>query len=185
MLTEYVTLHLLNNIAVLSVSVRNGIVFVGQTLPPYLVAASMLLVFILRSESAREKLVWMIEALGAAIIARFGIAELIRLFYYRARPFEAHHEIMQLIVARSGNGFPSGHMAFLFAFAVVMWHYHRRTGWCLIAAVALVGVSRIAAGVHYPSDIIGGVVVGMVVGYTMRRLTSKLTSGRFSGTLPQ
>ena len=88
--------------------------------------------------------------------------------------------------AAESRSFPSGHatssMAFTAAVVVLAWPTRRRwvAVWAGAAFVALVGVSRVAIGVHYPSDILGGwclavasvALVRLVVGVVRARFTA-------------
>ncbi|MCS7065173.1 MAG: phosphatase PAP2 family protein, partial [Fimbriimonadales bacterium] len=70
------------------------------------------------------------------------------------------------IFARS---FPSGHTATAFALACWLWLMVRGTryrwlGWLGWLLAALVGLSRIYRGVHYPSDVIAGALIGILWG---------------------
>jgi len=79
------------------------------------------------------------------------------------RPFEVYHYIKQLSVGGSPT-FPSGHTSDAFAFATAASLVYRK--WfiiipCIIWAV-LVGYSRMYLGVHFPSDVLGGALVGAI-----------------------
>lgn len=97
----------------------------------------------------------------SAVIARFGVTELIRLFYDQPRPFEIVEGARQLIEHSGGGSFPSGHAAFAFALAAATSFYDQRLGIFFWVSAILIGLSRIAAGVHWPSDILGGAIVGI------------------------
>ena len=108
-------------------------------------------------------------ALVSAFFSRFFITDLIRFFYSRPRPFETM-DIYQLVAHDGGSSFPSGHAAFFFALAVTIFFYNRRWGiWYFIWAM-VIGFARIFAGVHWPADIIGGIIVGVFCGVLVHRL---------------
>ena len=58
--------------------------------------------------------------------------------------------------------FPSGHAAFYFALALAMISIDKKRGWIYLAGAALIGLARVAAGVHWPSDILAGAIVGLI-----------------------
>lgn len=95
--------------------------------------------------------------------------ELIRAVYGRVRPFEALG--LKTLFTETSASFPSGHATFFFALATAVYLYNRRWGWWFFAAALLISLARVAAGVHYPSDIFGGALVGIVVATLVYRLT--------------
>ena len=63
--------------------------------------------------------------------------------------------------------FPSGHTLHAVAFAVVFsWHFPLY-GVALIPMVVLIAVSRVALGLHYPSDVAAGAAIGALVGLSV------------------
>jgi undecaprenyl-diphosphatase len=70
--------------------------------------------------------------------------------------------------------FPSGHAASAFAFASTMGEDLPVTWVPLHVAAALVGYARVHTGVHYPSDVVAGSLVGAMCGWTVRRLAARL-----------
>ncbi len=103
-------------------------------------------------------------ALLSAAVARFGLAEIARYFYSRPRPFEILPEIHQLIFRDGGGAFPSGHAVFSFAIAAVVFRYYPKTSILFFLAALNVSVARVQAGVHWPSDILGGAAIGVIAG---------------------
>jgi sphingosine-1-phosphate phosphotase 2 len=88
----------------------------------------------------------------------------------RPRPYMTSSLIIQL-TRDVDYGFPSGHVGItLPVWGVLVDHVKKRWAWWLLAMyIALLGWSRMVAGVHYPQDIIGGVLIGMgVLWWTLR-----------------
>jgi membrane-associated phospholipid phosphatase len=70
--------------------------------------------------------------------------------------------------------FPSGHAASAFAFASTMGEDVPVTWVPLHVAASLVGYARVHTGVHYPSDVVAGALVGAMCGWTVRRVAGRL-----------
>jgi undecaprenyl-diphosphatase len=84
---------------------------------------------------------------------------------HRPRPFAALPSLDTIGTRPPSDGFPSGHAAACVAAAYVLaatWPQARVAIWSVAAIVA---VSRIYVGVHYPSDVVAGVVLGLAVGW--------------------
>lgn len=123
-----------------------------------LIIFSLVLVYYLFK---KRRVFW--AALISAILSRAILTELIRFLYHRPRPFVALEKVKLLIPKDSLEAsFPSGHASLLFAIAFAVWLYDRKIGAILIVAAVLMSFARIYTGVHYPSDIIGGIVVALV-----------------------
>lgn len=108
----------------------------------------------------------------AGIISRFGITEIIRFFWERSRPFVENN--VNLIISHDATGsFPSGHAAFYFAIATVVYFYNKKLGILFFIASFLMGVSRVFVGVHWPLDIVAGAVVGIFSGWIIVKLSKR------------
>ena len=86
----------------------------------------------------------------------------IRHFVKRKRPFELF-DIEPLIVHEKGSSFPSKHGTSAFAIAFAMIWVHPLIAGIGIILALLTGISRIMVGVHYPSDILGGLFIAIVM----------------------
>ena len=72
-------------------------------------------------------------------------------------------EIHMLVDCGPGYAFTSSHAVNNAAAATVFAHYYPRWSWAFIAWAALVGLSRVFVGVHYPLDVVSGAVIGAVI----------------------
>lgn len=129
----------------------------------YILIALFLALLLISQYSRREKLQIFFITAVSTIIARFGITEIIRFFYHRPRPF-LDLPVHQLLTESSWS-FPSGHATFFFALATVVYLYNKKWGTVFFIATLFMTVSRVVAGVHYPSDIIGGALIGVAIAH--------------------
>ena len=105
----------------------------------------------------------------------------------RARPFVVNEDIVTLIAKPSPyRSFPSGHSGGSFAamFALAKWT-PKKVGIPAIILATLVALSRLYVGVHYPTDIIAGCIVGWVCSVLAHRIVmwsmKKLEEGKNNG----
>lgn len=169
--------HILNGLTGLSPILDRLIVFCASGLA-YLVPLTFLALFISSASAQREKLEIFFVAVASVVVARLGITELIRFFYHRPRPFSVL-ETNQLL-ADPAWSFPSGHATFFFALATAIYLYNKKWGIGFFVAAAVITVSRVIAGVHYPSDIAGGAIIGAIVAYLVFTAARRLKKSYFA-----
>ncbi len=114
-----------------------------------------------------------IVAIGSAIVARFGVATLIRHFYYHLRPYWVIAQTHLLLARETESSFPSGHTIFVFALATGVYQYNKKAGLWFYVLASLVGFSRIFAGVHWPYDVVAGAVLGILTAFACGWLFKK------------
>ena len=78
----------------------------------------------------------------------------------RPRPAELF-PILELDPREMGRSFPSGHAALLFALAAVFSIRWPKWRWVWFSIAGLVALSRVAIGVHWPSDVVAGALIGL------------------------
>lgn len=163
--------YLLNNLAEQSRIFDKLVVFLAVYLQYFLVLAFILLLYF-SGYAKPEKIRIFLATVVAIVVSRLGVAEFIRFLHHRPRPFlvlEVHKLISNSDWFYSDKewSFPSGHSTFFFAMATSIYLYNKKWGIGFFIASILMSVSRIIAGVHYPSDILGGAVIGIVVAYAI------------------
>ena len=139
------------------------IVFFAETLPYLLILILGHLILFRHKKPLWERIYVLLFAIATATFARFAITGVIWRLYERPRPFLSH-DVNQLLFVDAPS-FPSGHSTFMFAFSTVIYLYDKRLGALMFAGSALIVISRIAASVHYPTDILGGIIIGVATGY--------------------
>lgn len=108
--------------------------------------------------------------LAGAVVLTSSVVNLIKEIVGRARPCDALGWCSAILIASpGGHSFPSGHAAGSFAFAGFV--AVRVPRWTLVAGIyaAIVAWSRCALGVHYPSDVLAGAVLGTMIGVAVGR----------------
>ena len=108
-----------------------------------------------------------LRAIVALFIANI-VLKLCNLIYFRPRPF-VNHEVNLLFYHPTDSSFPSNPATVGFSVATAIWLYNRRPGALLLVLATLFGLSRIYCGVHYPSDIIAGALLGALSAYLVVR----------------
>lgn len=81
--------------------------------------------------------------------------------FARTRPYVVVEGLEKLIEAQRDYSFPSGHTASSFAAAVIIYLMcPKRIGVPALVLAALISLSRLYVGVHFPTDVIGGALIG-------------------------
>lgn len=81
----------------------------------------------------------------------------------RPRPFNVHQQISLRSIPLDQFSFPSGHTLHAVIFSMVAIHYYPMLSIALIPFTILIGLSRPILGLHYPSDVLVGGVIGMFI----------------------
>lgn len=95
--------------------------------------------------------------------------------FARTRPYEAYENIRCIVRPQMDYSFPSGHTASSFAAVVpaLADKNTRRLGVVALIVAVLMALSRIYVCVHYPSDVVGGLVVGVLCGMLSCRIVER------------
>ncbi|HTY40115.1 MAG TPA: phosphatase PAP2 family protein [Candidatus Paceibacterota bacterium] len=132
--------------------------FLAEYLPYLLGLGFLMLIF---EERGRRRLLWFLEAALVLILARGIVVEAIAYLHPRPRPFQLLG-FAPIVSEPAMNSMPSGHAAFFFALAMVVFFMSRRWGVAYFVFAAAVALGRIFAGVHWPTDVLAGAAIGVL-----------------------
>lgn len=137
----------------------------------YLMVVGMLVFIFYAAHTNRERIFVAAEMLLAFILSRGIITTTIHYLAQRARPFETLGFTPPFFPVTSG-AMPSGHTSALFSIAFIMFTLDARWGIVYLILSLLVGLGRVFVGVHWPSDILVGILVGLASGFFVYKLLS-------------
>ncbi len=125
------------------------------------------LALLLHPKTRRVGLAAALALLCSLLFTNLGLKLLIR----RPRPWVSFPAIVPLVAEGDPNSFPSGHTSAAFAFALAVvrawpgdWKRAKTVKAAVVVLAALMALSRLYVGVHYPSDVLAGFVVGDLAG---------------------
>ncbi|MDD5730220.1 MAG: phosphatase PAP2 family protein [Candidatus Omnitrophica bacterium] len=107
--------------------------------------------------------------LSAGLVVSFLAALLLKMWVQRPRPAMLLPNI-NLLAKASGYSFPSGHSVNIFMFAALLSACYGKKGFWFYLAASAVGFSRIYLGVHFPSDVLAGALIGVILGKILQKL---------------
>jgi len=167
---DYQIFKIINDLAGQNAILDKIGIFFAEYLP-YIIGAGALIFAICRFIKNKSwKVTW--QALVAVILSRGIITEAIRFLWHRPRPFVSH-AVNSLINHDTSGSFPSGHTTLLFALATIIYFWDKKIGWLFFVLSFLACFARIFAGVHYPTDILGGIAVGVFSGWMIYKISKK------------
>lgn len=160
--------RLINNLAGHNVWLDRLMVFVADKMG-YLMILGVL--FLAWKSSNRFKILTI--TIGSAILARVAFVELIRYFVYNPRPYLVLEKVNILMNHEVSSSFPSGHATFYFALAMGVYLYNKKFGRIYLCLAGLMGLARIFVSVHWPLDILAGVVLGWFTALMVNKASTR------------
>ena len=95
----------------------------------------------------------------------------------RPRPFRAHADITAYIAPLDEFSFPSGHTLHAVTFSLVALAHLPVLAPLLVPFTLLVALSRVVLGLHYPSDVLAAMLIGVVLAATSLQVGTILLPG--------
>ncbi|HPU24129.1 MAG TPA: phosphatase PAP2 family protein [Candidatus Kapabacteria bacterium] len=134
-------------------------------LPVYAIA-----LFILIWKGGRRGQIVALLLIITVVISDQLSSTVIKNFVGRLRPCHELIDVRLLVNCGSGKSFPSSHAVNIFAAAILLSGFFRRYWYIFISIAIIIAYTRVYCGVHYPSDVIAGAIIGSVIGYLCYRL---------------
>jgi len=131
---------------------------------------AVLVAFYLLDKNFGKEIFW---SAGIGLLLHLLIGEILikkigsKIFGKRKRPYEAYPEIIRPIGRKfSDSSFPSSHLAITVLFFMVLLSCYSFLWPVAICAVMIVGYARIHNGMHYLSDVLVGIILGILYGWS-------------------
>ena len=105
------------------------------------------------------------------IICALAVNVILKPLIHRPRPFSELADITLLIKAPKDYSFPSGHTAASFVMVYIFFRHIKKYFIPVLITGILIAFSRMYLSVHFPSDIIAGIIIGIFSGYAGEKLT--------------
>ncbi len=112
-----------------------------------------------KKQGVRDLFAVLVSAVTAYVLVKIA-----KEFLPNPRPFEVLNDANILYEHGGGDSFPSGHATFFSALATALYFYHKKIAFWYAIGALLIGLSRIAVGIHWPVDILGGYILGGIIG---------------------
>lgn len=158
-------------------NVRNGflnpiILFLTGTIP-YAIALFVCLLFF---KKTRKFAIYVLIGFGVCLLLN---TFLIKPLFHRSRPFDVVKGLAYAGERPSGYSFPSSHTLSAFSLAwMSVWCKQKKWICPLFVYAGLIAFTRLYLGVHYPTDILGGIIVSALITYGVWFVLDKIKIGK-------
>jgi len=149
---------LIHNLSGKSIYLDYVFIFIAN----YLILIFPIIVFlflIFSQDKKKRRDIFLLSFSGTIFIYLFNF--LLQKIYFRERPFVVLNFSSLINISPLEASFPSTHTALAFIFAFVIFNIDKRLGVISFLFALLIGLSRIFVGVHWPSDVFGGIILSL------------------------
>ena len=116
-----------------------------------------------------------IMVLGALLVMLVVNNIILKNLIARPRPCATYPELVELVKIPTSYSFPSGHTVSAMAVAFTVLSQHKKLGIVTLVMAFLMGLSRLYVGVHFPTDVYGGIIVGAAIAFAVYCAEKKIT----------
>ena len=133
------------------------------------IALTLILLILRRARKAG------IACLSALLIDFIAVNVALKNIVRRVRPYEVIEGLRLIVAPAVDFSFPSGHAASSFAVAWTLFRVApKRYGVPALILAVLISLSRLYVGIHYPTDVLGGALIGIAAAEAAVALTKRL-----------
>ena len=133
----------------------------------WLIIAALLLIF---KKTRKAGISVVIAYMAVYLLGQIVLKQLIS----RPRPCQIDQAFALLVARPSSSSFPSTHSAWAFGAATAIFMRHRKLGAAAYAVAALIAFSRLYMFLHFPTDVLFGMALGIALGVLASRITKAL-----------
>lgn len=94
----------------------------------------------------------------------FVLLSVFRNYINASRPYEIYNIIPIINKDSKGKSFPSRHVFSVFVISMTLYYVSALVGTSLFLIGIIIGLVRVLGGVHFPRDVIGGIIMGVLSG---------------------
>lgn len=147
------------------------IVFSANWLPIFMIAVAVFFLFFHHDGSFNYRKPFLqirnktkeITFVFSSTVAAYILAFIIKTVTEAPRPFVIFKTVKPLFLEVPMHSFPSGHATLFAALTVALFMRHKKMGIIFTIATVVICLARVAAGVHFPIDILGGLIIGTAI----------------------
>ena len=131
-----------------------------HVIPIALVFLVALVLLTARNRRERRSAFYCVLCTLLAAALSVAVLYLLNTHFFRPRPFSSR-AVNLLFYHNTDSSFPSNPAALTFALSFAVLFYRRKLGMAMLALSLYMSLCRIVVGVHYPLDIVGGLLLGL------------------------
>ncbi len=144
-------------------SILDGLAKVGaddHIVPLVLILLVILLVFLAKDAVERKSAIEAVICAFVAVIIVSVVLAVLNLLWFRPRPFVSQ-QVNLIFYHPTDSAFPSNAASLAFALSFAVLFYRWKIGVVMLALSVYLSLSRVFCGIHYPLDVLGGMLLGL------------------------